>query len=152
MLAQLLSQGESSRITKNVVDKQQKAIFAGAFPLPSEDPGLALMFGICNMGIQPNDLEKAIDAEIEKTQNELISEDEFQKLKNQIEADFVTKNTSMAGIAENLANYEVYFGDANLINTEIERYMKVTREDIQRVAKEYFRKDNRVVLYYLPKQ
>lgn len=152
MLAQLLSQGESSRITKNVVDKQQKAIFAGAFPLPTEDPGLALMFGICNMGIQPDDLEKSIEAEVEKVQKELISDEEFQKLKNQIEAEFVTKNTSMAGIAENLANYEVYFGDANLINTEIERYMKVTKEDIQRVAKEYFRKENRVVLYYLPKK
>jgi predicted Zn-dependent peptidase len=54
------------------------------------------------------------------------------------------------GIAESLANYEMYLGDANLVNTEIERYLKVTKEDIQRVAKEYFVKDNRVVLYYLP--
>ncbi len=45
----------------------------------------------------------------------------------------------------------MYFGDANLINTEIERYMKVSREDIKRVANKYFSKDNRVVLYYLPK-
>ncbi|MEC7945203.1 MAG: insulinase family protein, partial [Bacteroidota bacterium] len=58
----------------------------------------------------------------------------------------------MIGIAENLANYEMYFGDANLINTELDRYMKVTREDIQRVAKKYFNTDNRVVLYYLPKE
>ncbi len=151
MLAQVLSQGESSRITKNVVDKQQLAIFAGAFPLPSEDPGLALMFGICNMGKTPEELEKAIDAEVEKVQNELISEEEFQKLKNQIEAEYVSGNSSMAGIAESLANYEVYFGDANLINTEIDRFMKVTREDIKRVANEYFKKENRVVLYYLPK-
>ncbi len=48
-------------------------------------------------------------------------------------------------------NGTVYYGDANLINNEIDRYMKVTREDIQRVAKEYFRKDNRVVLHYVPK-
>ena len=46
----------------------------------------------------------------------------------------------------------MYFGDANLINTELDRYMKVTREDIQRVAKKYFNTDNRVVLYYLPKE
>ena len=58
----------------------------------------------------------------------------------------------MIGIAENLANYEMYFGDANLINTELDRYMKVTREDIQRVAKKYFNTENRVVLYYLPKE
>ena len=56
------------------------------------------------------------------------------------------------GIAESLANYKMYYGDTNLINTEIERYMNVTREDIQRVAKKYYNKNNRVVLYYLPKQ
>ena len=46
----------------------------------------------------------------------------------------------------------MYYGDANLINKEIKRYQKVTREDIQRVAKKYFNKENRVVLYYLPKE
>ena len=58
----------------------------------------------------------------------------------------------MIGIAENLANYEMYYGDANLINTEIDKYHSVTREDIQRVAKEYFSPLNRIVLYYLPKE
>jgi predicted Zn-dependent peptidase len=57
----------------------------------------------------------------------------------------------MAGIAESLANYEMYFGDANLINTELERYRKVTREDLKRVANQYFNKNNRVFLYWLPK-
>jgi predicted Zn-dependent peptidase len=57
----------------------------------------------------------------------------------------------MAGIAENLANYHVYFKDANLINNEIERYMKVTPADLQRVAKKYLTPENRVVLTYLPK-
>lgn len=57
----------------------------------------------------------------------------------------------MAGIAESLADYHTYYGDANYINTEIERYRSVTREDIQKVAKKYLVKDNRVVLKYLPK-
>ena len=56
------------------------------------------------------------------------------------------------GIAESLANNEVYFGDANLINTELAQYNKVTREEVLNVAKKYLNKDNRVVLYYLPKQ
>lgn len=152
MLATLLSQGKSSRMQKSIVDKQQKALFAGAFPVPSEDPGLALMFGITNMGVAPKDLETAMDVEFERTKNELISEEEFQKLRNQIENDFVGGNTKMVGIAENLANYHVYYKDANLINTEIDRYLKVTREDIQKAAKKFLTKENRVVLYYLPKQ
>jgi zinc protease len=151
MLSTLLSQGESSRLYKALVDEQEKALFVGNFPLPLEDPGAALAFGITNMGVDPQDLENAMDAEIEKVMNELIPEDEFQKLQNQVEADFITSNSTIAGIAESLADYHMYYGDANLINTEISRYMEVTREDIQRVAKKYFNKNNRVVLYYLPK-
>ena len=152
MLAQILSQGNSSRLQKSIVDEQEKALFVGAFPFPSEDPGLSLMFGIPNTGVDIVDLEKAIDSEVEKLQYELISEKEFQKLRNQIENNMISQNSTVEGIAESLANYYIYYGDANLINTEISRYMKVTREDIQRVAKEYFRTDNRVVLYYLPKE
>ena len=151
MLSTLLSQGESSRLFRALVDEQQKALFVGSFPLALEDPGVSLAFGITNMGVSPDDLEAAMDAEVRKVQEELISEEEFQKLKNQIENDFITGNSSVAGIAESLADYHMYFGDANLINTEIERYMKVTREDIRRVANQYFNKNNRVVLYYMPK-
>ncbi len=152
MLANLLSNGKSSRLHKAVVDEQQKALFAGTFPLPTEDPGLALTFSIANMGVTAADLEQALNAEIERTRNELISEEEFRKLRNQVESDFISEKSNVAGIAENLANYHVYLGDAGLINTELDRYLKVTREDIQRVAKEYFRNENRVVLYYLPKK
>ena len=152
MLTTLLSQGKSSRMQKSIVDKQQKAVFAGAFPLSSEDPGLALVFGIANMGVNPNDLEASMDAEFENVKQTLISEEEFQKLKNQVESDFISTNSKMVGIAENLANYHVYFKDANLINTEIERFMKVTREDLQKAALKYLNKENRVVLYYLPKE
>lgn len=151
MLTTLLSQGKSSRLQKAIVDKQQKAMYAGAYPLPSEDPGLALIFGITNVGVAPADLEQAMNTEFDKMKNEIISEEELQKLRNQVENDFVGGNEKMAGIAENLANYSVYFKDANLINTEIDRYMKVTREEIQKSAQHYLTKENRVVLYYLPK-
>ena len=151
MLSQLLSQGESSRFQKVIKDEKQKAVFIGAFPLPTEDPGLALMFGITNMGVPPTELEEAMNTEIARVKNEMISEEEFKKLQNQVENDFVTANSNVRGLAENLANYSVYFGDANLVNTEIDRYMKVTREDIKNAANKYLNDENRVVLYYLPK-
>ena len=151
MLSTLLSGGQSSRLSKSLVDEQQKALFVGNFPLPMEDPGASLVFAICNMGNDPMDVEKALNAEIEKVQNELISEQEFQKLRNQVENNFVSSNSRVAGISESLANYHMYFGDAGLINTEIDRYLAVTREDIMNAAKTYYRPDNRVVLYYLPK-
>ncbi|MCP3932053.1 MAG: insulinase family protein [Bacteroidetes bacterium] len=151
MLSTLLSQGQSSRLYKALVDEKQMAIQAGSFPYSLEDPGLVINYGITNMGVSKDDLEAAIDAEVEKVKNELISEKEFQKLRNQIESNFITSNSTVAGIAESLANYHIYFGDANLINNEIDRYLKVTREDIQRVAKKYFHKNNRVVLHYVPR-
>lgn len=151
MLGTVLSQGESSRLNKSVVDEQQLAVATGNFPLGLEDPGVSIVFGIANMGVDPSSLEKAINDEVGKLQNELISEEEFEKMRNQIENNFISSNSTMVGIAESLANYHMYFGDAELINTEIDRYMKVTREDIRRVARQYYTPDNRVVLYYLSK-
>lgn len=151
MLNSILSSGQSSRIHKAIVDEKQTALFAGSFNLGLEDPGVSIAFGICNAGVDPKLLEENMDVEIERLHNELISKEEFEKIRNQQENNFVSSNSRMAGIAESLANYHVYFGDANLINTELNRYLEVTREDIQRVAKEYFNLDNRVILYYLPK-
>lgn len=150
MVAQILSEGKSSRLQKSVVDKQQKAVAAGAFNLPSEDPGLAMMFGIANMGVKAEDLEKSMDDEVNRLLNEGISDDELQKCKNQIENEFISQNQRVLGIVENLANYHVYFGDANLINKELDRYMKLTKTDLMAAAKKYFTKENRLVLYYMP--
>lgn len=151
ILTTVLSGGESSRLQKEIKDKQQKALAVGSIPIPMEDPGLFIVYGLANVGVTAEDLEASIQKEIDKVKNELISNYEFQKVRNQIESDFVKRNSTMIGIAEDLANYFVYYGDANLINTEIQRYMKVTREDIKRVANKYLRNENRVVLYYLPK-
>ncbi len=151
MLTTLLSGGESARLPKALVDKQQKAVAAASIPFPTEDPGLFLTYAIANMGVEADDLEAAMDAEIERVKAEQLSDREFQKLRNQVESDFVQQNATVAGVAEQLANYHVYFKDANLINTELERYMKVTKDDIKRVANQYLTKENRVVLHYLPK-
>ncbi len=151
MLTTLLSGGESARLPKALVDKQQKAVAALSIPFPTEDPGLFLTYAIANVGIEAQALEDAMNVEIERIKTETLSDKEFQKLRNQIESQFVQQNRTVAGRAENLANYHVYYGDANLVNTELDRYMKVKKEDIQRVAKEYLTKNNRVVLHYLPK-
>jgi len=136
---------------KALVDEQKKAFQIGAFPFASEDPGLYIIFGLANVGVDINEFESSIDAEIGKVQDNLISDREFEKIRNQVESQFVQQNSTMVGIAEQLANYHVYFGNTDLINTEIQQYMKVTKEDLQRVAKKYLVKENRVVLHYLPK-
>ena len=152
VLSTILSGGESSRMNKTLVDKKQQAAAAQSVPFFNEDEGLLIALAIANVGVKIETLEQSMDSVTDQLKNELVSEREFQKVKNQITSDLVSSKATMAGIAESLANNEVYFGDANLINTELEKYNKVTREDVLNVAKKYLNKDNRVVLYYLPKQ
>lgn len=150
MLTNILSSGKSSRLQKAVVDEKKKAVQCAAFNMPTEDPGLAMMFGIANMGVTVTELQKALDVEVDKVVAEGVTPDELQKAKNSTESRFYSSNGSILGIVETLADYHVYYGDANLINTEIDRYMKVTMDDIKRVAKKYLVKENRLVLHYLP--
>jgi predicted Zn-dependent peptidase len=151
VLSTILSGGPSSRMNRILVDKKQQAVFAQSFPFSLEQSGLFLNLALANAGVKPEVLENSMDSIVAELRTTLASEKEFQKVKNQIEANFIQTNSSVAGIAESLANYEVYFGDANLINTEIERFRNVTRQDVMNVAKKYLVKNNRVVLYYVPK-
>lgn len=151
LLTQLLSQGKSSRFEKEIVDKQQKAVQAAAFDLGNEAPGLNIMLGIANVGVKADDLEKSMLAEIDKVKKDGVTEEEYIKLQNQAENDFISQNQKDIGVATNLATYYTFQGDANLINTELDRYKKVTKEDIKRVANKYLTKENRLVVYYLPK-
>ncbi len=150
MLGSLLSSGQSSRLHRRLVNQERKAMQISAIPLGLEDPGISLIFALPNMGIDPNDMEKLIDEELERVRTGLISEDELQKLKNQYESRFVNGNTTIARRAMNLANFYTYHKDPDLINTQLEKYHAVTREDIRAAAKNYFNEDNRVVLYYMP--
>ncbi len=150
MLSTVLSQGESSRLYKTLVDEAQAAVFVANQNLWLEDYSGSLMLSIANMGVDPATVDELIDQEVRKVQEELISEREFEKVRNQMETQMVTANATMAGIAENLATYELYYGDAGKINTELQRLLSVTRQDIQRVAREYLDLNRRVVLYYLP--
>ena len=85
MLNTLLAQGQSSRLYSTIVNDKQMAMELAAMPLPLEHPGLSIILGLPNMNVQLNDLEHEIDKEVERLQNEPVSDREFQKLQNQIE-------------------------------------------------------------------
>ena len=151
VLTQLLSGGQSSRFQKTLVDDKAMALAVQAIPLGLEDGGLFINFALPNQGYSTEDLAAEVDKLVDQVKTELVPEREFQKLKNQIESDFISGYGSVESIAESLANYHVYFGNAGLINTEIERYRKVTREDLMKVAKQYLVPENKVELTYRPK-
>lgn len=150
LLNRLLSNGNSSRLNKALKDEQQKAVYTGAFSLPFEDPGLAIMFSIANGGVDVGDLERAMDAEVQRIQQEGVPQAELNKLKAQLETEAVQDKSRVAGIASNLATAYMLLGDAALVNSELDRYLAVTSEDMKRAASTYFTPNGRVVLHYLP--
>jgi predicted Zn-dependent peptidase len=92
-----------------------------------------------------------MEEEIVKLQTDLISEDDYRKLQNQFEDSFVSANTRMLGIAENLANgYTFYHKDTNHLNEELAEDKSITREEIREAARKYLNPNQRLVLYYLP--
>ncbi|PKR80400.1 peptidase M16 [Brumimicrobium salinarum] len=151
MLNSIISGGTSARMNKNIVEEKELAVSAFSFAFPLEDPGMALFAGIASKDTDIEDLKKALDAEISTAKNELVTEKEFQKVKNQFENDFYSSNSSVAGKAEALANYHVYFNNTNLINEQLKVYEDITREDLKEVAQKYFKDNARLILYYLPK-
>ena len=77
-----------------------------------------------------------------------VSAEEFEKALNQKEAEFASSFGTMNARAKNLARYHFFYGDANLINTELDRYLAVKREDLKRVAQKYLTKEGTNVLRY----
>lgn len=152
MISSVLSDGKSSRLYKKLVDDKKKALQIGAFNFSQEDYGMYLIFGMPMGENTMADLVTEIDEEIVKIQTELISERDFQKLQNKFENQYVNSNSSIEGIAENLASYYMLYGDINLINTEIDIYRSITREEIREVAKKYLNPNQRLILEYIPKK
>lgn len=153
MASAILSQGSSSRMYKKMVDDKKNSLQVGSLSYSLEDYGAYITYALPNNDTPLDTLLKDMDDEIVKLQTNLISEAEFNKLQNQFENDFVGANSKMLGVAENLADgYTFYNKNTNHINTELDEIRKITRQDIQDVAKKYLNKNQRVVLYYLPKQ
>ncbi|MFK8376520.1 M16 family metallopeptidase [Capnocytophaga canimorsus] len=150
LISSILSGGKSSRLYKKMVDDKKSALQVLAFSDSQEDYGTYIIGALPMAGVSLDDLGKDIDQEIEKLQNQLISEREFEKLRNQIETNFVNSNQSTEGIALSLADYYTFYKDTNLINKSVEIYRSITREDIQRAAREYLNPNQRLDLNYLP--
>lgn len=148
-ISSILTGGASSRLTKKMVDDQKVALQVLAFNQANQDYGTYTMGAIIKGDPNWDELKSSMDEEISKLQTELISEREFQKLRNQFETQYVNSNSRVEGIAASLATYNMLKGDTSLINKELEIYNSITREDIKRVANKYLKPNQRLELKYL---
>lgn len=149
-ISSYLSDGKSSKLYKKIVDDKKMGLEVGAFTYSQEDYGMYIIYGLPMETHSCDDVLKEIDEEILKIQTELISERDFQKLQNIFENQYVNSNSNIEGIAENLAKFYMLYGDINLINTEIEIYKSITREEIRDVANKYLKPNQRLLLDYVP--
>lgn len=152
MASSVLSTGNSSRMFKKMVDDKKNSLQVGSFNYALEDYGAYILYALPNEETPLDTLLKDMDEEVAKLQTQLITEQEFTKLQNQFENDYLDNNNRMLGVAENLADGYTFFRNSNNINTELDKIRKITRQDIQNVARKYLNKNQRVVLYYLPKK
>ena len=150
MISAYLSDGKSSKLYKKMVDEEKTSVQVVAFNASQEDYGMYILGALPVGDNSLATLSNQIDEEISKLQAELITERDYQKLQNKFENRFVNSNSSIAGIANSLARYYMLYDDTNLINSQIEIYRSITREEIMEVAKKYLNPNQRVELEYLP--
>ncbi|MBI4462798.1 MAG: insulinase family protein [Acidobacteria bacterium] len=145
----VLAGGRTSRFYRSLVQEKKLAVAAGGFPgFPGNKyPNLFLFFSVAAAGKTNEENEKAMLAEIERLQTELVSEEELARVKQRARADLVRGLSSNGGLAGQLVFYQVQTGDWRNLFRQLDAIDKVTREDIQRVAKTYFTEKNRTVAY-----
>lgn len=150
MLSDYLTGGKSSVMYKKYVDDTKEALQIFAFNRQQEDYGIYTIGVLPQGNVSLEKLEQDIQKDIENVQANLISEEDYQKLLNSFENSFVSQRSGVENIAHALADAYMLQGDTNKINTELEMYRSVTREDIRDVAKKYLGKNQRVIVNYLP--
>ena len=150
LLSTYLSDGKSSVLYKRMVDDNKLALAVQTVNLAQEDYGTYLMLALPLGEITLEKLLSEIDEEIEKVKNVLITDRDLEKLQNSLETQFVNRNASIEGIANSLSDYYTFYGDTGLINSELDIYRSITKEEIRDVAKKYLNSNQRVIVDYLP--
>jgi zinc protease len=113
-------------------------------------PGLFRFISAANVGVDIGKCEQLIFDEVEKVKKEGIADKELEKAKAQFKTDFIRSRETVLGKAEAIHDYLYFDGDLSRINTDIDRYMAVSKEDIIRVANTYFTEANRTVVTAKP--
>ncbi len=150
LLAVVLGQGHSSRLYQDLVKDKQLAIEANAMADTRIGPSLLYITVVARPGVKLEDLEKALDADIEKTAKDGITDQELSKAKAQERTQWIEARSSDLRTAVAIGDYAVKFNDPNLINHLGQDYASMTKDQVNEVAKKDLMKDQRAVVITLP--
>ena len=147
----ILSGGKSSRIYKDLIYDKEMALFVFTTADIRLDPGLFIaVAGDIKPGHEPREVEEAIKAQLQRLVDEPVSDDELQKAKNQLEADFTFDLQRNFGKGTQIARSVLFTGDPYYFKNVLDKYRSVTKKDIMRVASRYFKDANASVVTLIP--
>jgi zinc protease len=150
LLSAILTEGESSRFYKRLVDKDQLALSVGGYMPMNFDPSLYNISVRLKEGASPKNAEKAIYEELDKIKTVGISDEELEKARNLMLMEFYEDMKTQEGKAQAIGRYEVYFGDYRKLFDAADAFKKITKDEIKRAAIEYFIDTNRTVSTLVP--
>lgn len=150
LLGNILGSGESSRLNQRLVQTERAAVAAQAFSDIRRGPGVLITFAIPNQGVQVSRIETLIEEELDKIRRNGISAAELEKAKNRYRASTIRSYQTVLGKADRLQYFAHFYDNPAMINSIMERYMAVTPQDIQRVARQYLVPNNRAVIVTQP--
>jgi zinc protease len=148
--AKVLSDGQTSRIYQKLVYEKQMAVAAFGNANLIEHPNLFYAVAIVQPGKSPEEVTNALIAELDRLKTDPISEHELQRTKNQFARDYILGRESNQQKAGQLSHAVVIHNDIKTADGEFDIFQDITVGDVQRVARTYFRPENRLVLTIMP--
>jgi zinc protease len=147
LLTEVLGEGDSSRLHQALIKEKKLFSHIESYHTGSTDAGLVVIEGKLIKGVRMDEADKAIEEELNKLKTERITDKELVKVKNKTESAILFEDMSVMNRATNLAMYEL-LGDANMMNTELDKYQAVTTENLLTASQQIFDPNNSNTLYY----
>ncbi|RLB54706.1 MAG: peptidase M16 [Deltaproteobacteria bacterium] len=150
LLGLILGDGESSRLYLKLVKEREIVQSISVGTDDRRGPDLFSFWAVVASGHEATEARTVIYEELASVAQRGITDRELEKAKNRVRSSFIFGMQSNRSRAMRLAEYQLYAGDATLLRTEVDRFLAVTTDDVQRVAREYFEATNRTVLDVIP--
>jgi zinc protease len=147
----ILGQGESSRLNVTTVRRDKAAVGAQALIVGDRrGPGVSVVLGIANQGVAVNHLDSLLAAQVDSIRAGSVTPEELTKAKNTFRAGFITGRETTLAKAEEIHHYDLFHHSLADMNSDLDRYLAVTADDIRRVATKYLDPANAVVIIVKP--
>lgn len=147
ILSNILSSGRGSRLQSNLLYGKELVSSVFGFNNSGEIAGLFQIQATARPGKSLDEIEKEINAELDKVKREPPTDAEIARAKNSIESQAIFGLQTILGKAAQLTSYAGYVGKPNYFQTDLDRYAKVTAADVMRVANTYLTNNNLVMTY-----